>query len=86
MRNYIVILESDNSINTAEAMETVSTLFMSNRVIQRNILHIPKRIKYKNKIDLIVESKCATTEYQQKKQEYILEKILNINKATVSEF
>lgn len=86
MRNYIVILESDNSINTAEAMETISTLFMSNRVIQRNILHIPKRIKYKNKIDFIVESKCATTEYQQKKQEYILEKILNINKATVSEF
>ena len=86
MRNYIVVLESNNDIDTTKVVDTVSTLFMTDRVIQRNILHLPRRNKYKNKIDLIVESKGATTEYQQKRQEYILEELLNINKATISEY
>lgn len=85
MKTYIVIIESDNDIDMVNVMDTVSTLFMTDRVIERNLLHLPRRGRYKNKIDLVVESKGTITEYQQKRQEYILREILNIDKATISE-
>ena len=85
MKHYIVIVASDNNIDNTIVMDTIGVMFMSQRVLQRNFLHLPKRVRYKNEISFLVESKGETTEYQQKRQEDILKEILKVKQVIVIE-
>lgn len=85
MKHYIVIVASDNDIDNSIVMDTVGVIFMSQRVLQRKFLHLPKRVRYKSEINLLVETKGITTEYQQKRQEVILKELLKVEQVLVME-